>query len=143
MIICCKSPPQLRQGGLPGGGPGKHRPVKGSERYRLEAGQLQVVAGLIGAAAETDTRSQAQRALDDANTAVGRVDAHAEALPHRHARNRVQLPADIITIISHWTAAVKRGGAGHGRRPPNPRKLVARFGAAHQRAGGGVRAWRP
>lgn len=35
----------------------------GGERYRLEAGQLQVVAGLIGAAAGTDTRSDAEKAL--------------------------------------------------------------------------------
>ena len=44
--------------------------AKGSERYRLEAGQLQVQAGLIGAAAGLDTRSQAQRALDDAEAAL-------------------------------------------------------------------------
>lgn len=36
----------------------------GSERYRLEAGQLQVLASLIGAAAGQDSRTDAERALD-------------------------------------------------------------------------------
>ena len=36
----------------------------GAERYRLEAGQLQVQPSLIGAAAGLDTRSTAQRVLD-------------------------------------------------------------------------------
>lgn len=35
----------------------------GAERYRLEAGQLQVVPGLIGAAAGVDTRTDAEKAL--------------------------------------------------------------------------------
>ncbi len=36
----------------------------GAERYLLDAGQLEVRASLIGAAAGTDTRTDAQRALD-------------------------------------------------------------------------------
>ena len=36
----------------------------GAERYRLDAGQLQVLGSLIGASAGTDTRTDAERALD-------------------------------------------------------------------------------
>lgn len=47
-----------------------------AERYRLEAGQLQVQASLIGAAAGLDTRGTAQRLLDGLEAA--RL-AHIEA----------------------------------------------------------------
>lgn len=36
----------------------------GGERYRIESGQLQVVASLIGAGAGQDTRTDAERALE-------------------------------------------------------------------------------
>lgn len=48
----------------------------GAERYRLEAGQLQVQASLIGAAAGLDTRSTAQRVLDALEAAYR---AHVES----------------------------------------------------------------
>lgn len=48
----------------------------GAERYRLEAGQLQVQPSLIGAAAGLDTRSTAQRVLDALETALR---THAES----------------------------------------------------------------
>lgn len=42
----------------------------GSERYRLEAGQLQVLPSLIGAAAGLDTRSEAEVALDNVRQTI-------------------------------------------------------------------------
>lgn len=104
----------------------------GAERYRLEAGQLQVVAGLIGASAGTDTRSQAQRALDDANAALAAWTPTTKRYRINGREMEFNAPADIIAIISHWTTAVKREQAAQdmaaGR--PNPRKMQVRIGRA-------------
>src|SRR5574343_355489 len=104
----------------------------GSERYRLEAGQLQVVAGLIGTAAGTDTRSQAQRALDDAKAALAAWTPTTRRYRIGGREMEFNAPADIIAVISHWTSEVKREQAAlamaAGR--PNPRKLQVRLGRA-------------
>jgi hypothetical protein len=104
----------------------------GGERYRLEHGQLDVVAGLIGAAAGTDTRSQAQRALDDANTALAAWTPTTKRYRINGREMEFNSSAEIITIISHWTAAVKReeAAAAMAAGRPNPRKLQVRLGRA-------------
>ena len=106
--------------------------AKGSERYRLEAGQLQVQAGLIGAAAGLDTRSQAQRALDDAEAALAAWTPTTRRYRINGREMEFSAPADIIAVISHWRTAVKREQAEQamaaGRR--NPRKLQVSIGRA-------------
>ena len=106
--------------------------AKGSERYRLEAGQLQVQAGLIGAAAGLDTRSQAQRALDDAEAALAAWTPTTKRYRINGREMEFNAPADIIAVINHWRTAVKREQAEQamaaGRR--NPRKLQVSIGRA-------------
>ena len=105
---------------------------KSSERYRLEAGQLQVVAGLIGAAAGIDTRTQAQKALDDANAALAAWTPTQKRYRIGGREMEFNSSAEIIAIISHWTSAVKREQAQQAMAAgrPNPRKLQVRMGRA-------------
>lgn len=106
--------------------------AKGGERYRLEAGQLQVQAGLIGAAGGLDTRSQAQRALDDAEAALAAWTPTTKRYRINGREMEFNAPADIIAVINHWRTAVKSEQAEQamaaGRR--NPRKLQVSIGRA-------------
>lgn len=106
--------------------------AKDLERYRLEAGQLQVVAGLIGATAGTDNRSQAQRALDDAKAALAAWNPTKRRYRINGREMEFNSPSDIIAVISHWTAEVKREQAAEAMADgrPNPRKLLVRLGRA-------------
>jgi hypothetical protein len=114
--------------------------AKGAERYRLEAGQLQVVPGLIGAAAGLDTRSQAQKALDDAYVKA-LDDAYVALAAWTPTTKRYRIngremefnsAGEILQIITHWQTEVAREQAAlamaAGR--PNPRKLQVRMGRA-------------
>lgn len=105
---------------------------KASERYRLEAGQLQVVAGLIGAAAGTDTRTQAERALDDAKAALAAWTPTTRRYRIGGREMEFASTADIIAVISHWQAQVnrERAAASLAAGRPNPRKLQVRMGRA-------------
>jgi hypothetical protein len=97
----------------------------GAERYRLEAGQLQVQASLIGAAAGVDSRSPAQRLLDgleaayaahvaSGNAAVGEYTIGNRTMKYRSlaelvlaieaARRAVQSEADDARIAAGLSA---------------------------------------
>lgn len=104
----------------------------GTERYRLEAGQLQVVAGLIGAAAGTDTRSQAQRALDDAKAAFAAWTPTTRR--YRIAGREMEFAdtGEIIKVVQYWENEVRREQTAEAMAAgrPNPRKLLVRLGRA-------------
>jgi hypothetical protein len=104
----------------------------GAERYRLEAGQLQVVAGLISAAAGTDTRSQAQKALDDAKTALAAWTPTQKRYRIGGREMEFNDSSEIIAIITHWTTEVKReqAAASMAAGRPNPRQIQVRLGRA-------------
>lgn len=104
----------------------------GSERYRLEAGQLEVVAGLIGAAAGVDTRTQAQRALDDAKAALAAWTPTTKRYRINGREMEFNSASEIITIISHWQSEVSReqAAAAMAAGRPNPRKIHVRMGRA-------------
>jgi len=105
---------------------------KAGERYMLEEGVLRVRVSLISAAAGTDTRSQAQKALDDANAALAAWTPTQKRYRIGGREMEFNAPADIISVISHWTAAVKReqGAQAMAAGRPNPRKLQVRMGRA-------------
>jgi hypothetical protein len=106
--------------------------AKGAERYMLEEGVLRVRATLIGASAGTDTRSQAQKALDDANAALAAWTPTTKRYRIGGREMEFNSPAEIISVINHWQAAVNREQAAlsmaAGR--PNPRKIQVRIGRA-------------
>lgn len=106
--------------------------INAGEQYRVDKGQLEVQAGLLAAAAGVDTRSQAQKALDDANTALAAWTPTQKRYKIAGREMEFNSPADIIAIISHWTAAVKREQAAQAMAAgrPNPRKLHVRLGRA-------------
>jgi hypothetical protein len=106
--------------------------AKDGERYRLEAGQLDVVPGLIGAAAGIDTRTQAEKALDDARAALAAWSPTTRRYRIGGREMEFNAPADIIAVISHWETAVKaeRAAASMASGRPNPRKLHVRMGRA-------------
>jgi hypothetical protein len=105
---------------------------KAGERYVLEEGVLRVRGSLIGAAAGTDIRSQAQKALDDANAALAAWTPTQKRYRIGSREMEFNSPADIISVISHWTAAVQReqAAAAMAAGRPNPRKLQVRMGRA-------------
>jgi hypothetical protein len=106
--------------------------VKGGERYTVESGQVEVRPGLVGASGGVDTRSQAQKALDDANAALAAWVPTQKRYKIAGREMEFNSPADIIAVISHWTAAVKReqAAAAMAAGRPNPRKLLVRMGRA-------------
>ena len=107
--------------------------AKASERYRLEAGQLQVVAGLIGAAAGTDTRSEAQIGLDNvrsmirgtASLGVKRYRIGGRELERYDIGELLKLESKLANDVLREQAA---DAMATGR--PNPRKLHVRMGRA-------------
>lgn len=106
--------------------------AKAGERYRLEAGQLQVVAGLIGAAAGTDTRSQAQRALDDAKAAFAAWTPTTRRYRINGREMEFASTADIIKVVQYWENEVQREAnlAALAAGRPSSRKVYARMGRA-------------
>lgn len=107
--------------------------AKGAERYRLEAGQLQVVAGLIGAAAGTDTRSAAEVGLD-AVRAMIRGTATAGVKRYRIGGRELERYSidELVTLESKLAADVQReqAAAAMAAGRPNPRKVFVRMGRA-------------
>jgi hypothetical protein len=104
----------------------------GAERYMLEEGVLRVRTSLIGAAAGTDTRSQAQKALDDANAALAAWTPTMKRYRIGGREMEFNSPADILAVISRWTSEVKREKADQAMAAglANPRKLQVRMGRA-------------
>lgn len=80
----------------------------GSERYRLDAGQLQVLPSLIGAAAGTDTRTQAEVALDAAKAALAAWTPTTRRYRINGREMEFNSAAEIITVIQHWEGEVRR-----------------------------------
>ena len=106
--------------------------AKAGEKYTIDAGVIKVLASLENAAAGTDTRSQSQKALDDANAALAAWTPTTKRYKINGREMEFNGPADIIAIISHWKAAVAREQAAQAMAAgrPNPRKLQVRMGRA-------------
>jgi hypothetical protein len=106
--------------------------IKGAEVYFQREGQFKVRAGLIGSSGGIDTRSLAQKALDDANAALAAWSPTTRRYKINGREMEFNSPAEIITIISHWTVAVQReqAGAAIAAGRPNPRKMQVRLGRA-------------
>ena len=106
--------------------------VKGAEVYFQNDGQFKVRAGLIGAAGGVDTRSQAQRALDDARTALAAWTPTTRRYKINGREMEFNSPADIIAIVSHWQNEVKReqNVARMAAGLPSNRKVMVRMGRA-------------
>jgi len=104
----------------------------GAERYRLEHGQWEVVPGLIGAAAGTDTRSQARRALDDAKAAFAAWTPTTRRYKIGAREMEFSSTAEIIQVISYWENEVRReeNAAGMAAGRPDKRKVHVRLGRA-------------
>lgn len=105
---------------------------RGGERYPCGEGQLLVLASLRGAAAGVDTRSQAQRALDDARAALAAWTPTTKRYRINGREMEFNSPADIIAIVTHWQNEVRRenDAAAMAAGRPNPRKLQVRMGRA-------------
>lgn len=106
--------------------------IKGAEQYDLEAGQLTILPGLLVASAGTDTRTQAEKALDDAKAALAAWSPTTKRYRIGGREMEFNAPADIIMLISHWENAVKaeRTAAAMSAGRPNPRKVHVRMGRA-------------
>lgn len=81
---------------------------KAGERYRVNGGQVQLRATLLAAAAGTDTRSQAQKALDDARTALAAWTPTTRKYTIGGRAMEFNSAAEILQLITHWETQVKR-----------------------------------
>lgn len=104
----------------------------GSERYRLEAGQLELVPSLIGAAAGTDTRTQAEVALDAAKAALAAWTPTTRRYRINGREMEFNSAADIIQVIRHWENEVRRerDAAAMAAGRASSRKVYVRMGRA-------------
>lgn len=80
--------------------------IKDAEQYRLDAGQIKIVQGLIGAAAGTDNRTQAQKALDDAKTALAAWSPTAQSYSIGGRSMTFRAFADVEACVRFWQAEV-------------------------------------
>jgi hypothetical protein len=81
---------------------------RAGERYRVDGGQLLVRPTLIGAAAGIDTRSQAERALEDARAALAAWTPTTRKYTIGGRAMEFNSVAEILQLISHWQVEVKR-----------------------------------
>lgn len=104
----------------------------GSERYRVDAGQLQVAASLIGAAAGTDTRTQAEVALDAAKAALAAWTPTTRRYRINGREMEFNSSAEIIAVITHWESEVRRerAAAAIAAGRPSRRKVHVRMARA-------------
>lgn len=105
---------------------------KGAEVYSIENGQIVVKPNPRTVAAGHDGRSEAEKALDDANAALAAWTPTTRRYKINGREMEFNGQADILAIISHWTMAVQREQAAKSMAAgrPNPRKMQVRMGRA-------------
>lgn len=80
----------------------------GTEQYRVDAGQLKVVQGLLGASAGADNRSQAESALAAAKAALAAWTPSTKSYTIGGRSMTFNSAGEIIQVISHWENEVRR-----------------------------------
>jgi hypothetical protein len=102
------------------------------ERYRIDAGQLDVAASLISAAAGADTRTQAESALDAAKTALAAWTPTTRRYRINGREMEFNSAAEIIAVITHWESEVRRerAAAAIAAGRPTRRKVHVRMARA-------------
>lgn len=105
---------------------------KASERYTQESGQLTVKPDPATMAAGTDTRSLAQRALDDARAALAAWTPTTRKYSIGGRQMEFNSVAEILQLISHWQIDVKREMEAERMAAglPSRRKVSVRIGRA-------------
>lgn len=104
----------------------------GTEYYRLDAGQLKVVQGLLGASAGTDNRTQAEIALDAAKAALAAWTPTTKSYSIAGRSMTFNTPAEIIQVVNHWESEVRRekDAARMAAGMATSRKVFVRMGRA-------------
>lgn len=106
--------------------------TKGSETYTRGAGQLQVLPDPRTMAAGTDTRTQAEAALDAARAALAAWTPTTRRYRINGREMEFNSTGEIIALIQHWEGEVRRERAAaalaDGRA--SGRKVYVRMGRA-------------
>lgn len=84
---------------------------RGSDSYTVATGQLQVLPNLRTLAVGTDTRSQAQRALDDCRAAYAAWTPLTKRYKVGDREREFNSAAEILTTIRYWEQQVAREAA--------------------------------
>lgn len=87
------------------------RVTKGTEKYTLERGQITVHADITAAGGTFDSRSQAQKAYDDARAAYAAFSAsNGTKRSYRIGEREVTFAsvADIVQVINYWAVELRR-----------------------------------
>lgn len=107
--------------------------IKAAEQYRVDSGQLQVLPGLMAAAAGTDTRTAAAIGLANVQAMI-RGTATSGVRRYRIAGRELERYdiAQLIELESKLKSEVQReqAAAAMAAGRPNPRKLQVRLGRA-------------
>ena len=107
--------------------------INGAEQYRVDAGQLQVWPGLLAASAGTDTRSDAQIALDAVRQTI-RGTATAGVLSYTIGGRQLQRYSisELIELETRLISDVRReaDAAARAAGRPSSRKVYVRMGRA-------------
>lgn len=104
----------------------------GAEKYLLEEGQLEVRTSLIAASAGTDTRTQAEIALDDAKAALAAWSPTTRRYRINGREMEFNNATEIIQVIKHWESEVRReqAAAALAAGRASGRKVYVRLGRA-------------
>jgi len=104
--------------------------TKGAERYTVDSGQLIVQPNPASVASGTDTRSQAEKALDDARAAFAAWSPTRRSYRIGDREMTFNAAAEIITHVSYWENVVAREqrAADKAKGRPDRRQLYVRMG---------------
>ncbi|MBK9362994.1 MAG: hypothetical protein IPM99_18770 [Rubrivivax sp.] len=104
----------------------------GAEQYTLEQGQITVLPDPRTAVAGTDTRTQAEIALDAAKAALAAWTPTTRRYRINGREMEFNSPGDIIAIIRHWEGEVRReqSAAAMAAGRASGRKVYVRMGRA-------------
>jgi hypothetical protein len=95
--------------------------------YTVETSQLSIAANPRTAAAGTDTRSQARRALDDARAAFAAWSPLQRRYRIADREREFNSPADILVVIRFWEQQVAVEDRVAGRAENIGRRIYTRI----------------
>ena len=104
--------------------------TKGAERYTVDSGQLTVLPNPGTVTAGTDTRTQAEKALDDARAAFAAWSPTRRSYRIGDREMTFNSADEIISLISYWENVVAREvrTADKAKGRPDRRQLYVRMG---------------
>lgn len=105
---------------------------KGTEVYSVESGNIVIKPDPRTVAAGYDGRSEAEKALDDANAALAAWTPTTRRYKINGREMEFSTAEEITAVVRYWASVVKSDAAERALKAgrPNPRKILVRMGRA-------------